>query len=331
MTLAFADDITGLLMLLVGLTLSFLCSGMETGIYLVNKIRLDLQAEAGRPAARRLRHDLEERRQPLGALLSGNCAANYLATAGMVLLLTDRGWSSPEWCATLILTPLLLIFCELLPKNLFYRHAESMAYALSWFLRGLLWACTAVGLVAVIRGLIWVIVKLARRRLSPKEAPLIGGERIGDLLAEGRASGVLSHAQTIIADRIVKIGQVRLRDVMVPLAKATLVPHTATVEQVRQHLQAHNHARLGVFHDQRPNVIGVVSVYDVLLDAGLAPLTAHMASPFMLPDTMEVFEALLHMQQARQTMCFATANGRCVGLATMKDLVEEIVGELEEW
>ena len=94
--------------LLAGMGLSFLYSGLETGTYTVNKIRLELRAESPGGRARRLHGLLRDPGKPLLVVLIGNNLANYLASAGMVALVRS------EWTAVLLLTPMVLIFCELL-------------------------------------------------------------------------------------------------------------------------------------------------------------------------------------------------------------------------
>ena len=124
----------GWAMLLAGMVLSFLYSGLETGCYVVNKIRLDLRADSGNRPARRLLSIHHSPGRALVVLLVGNNLANYLASAGMVLILTCSGWTHPDWYSVAILTPVIFIFCELLPKNLFHRYSEMLVYTFSGFL-----------------------------------------------------------------------------------------------------------------------------------------------------------------------------------------------------
>jgi len=317
--------------LLGGMMLSFLYSGLETGTYAVNKIRLDLQAESGRRRARRLRAMQRDPGRSLIVLLVGNNLANYLASAGLVLVLQRRGWLYADWYSVAILTPLIFIFCELLPKNLFHRHGETLTYALSWFLNVSRWTFTVLGVVGLIRILVWTAMRLAGRRIGPHYSPLVRGQHIAGILAEGRASGALTHAQSLIAERVVNIGRVRLSDAMVPLDRAVLAPDTVTSEDVRALLREHGHPRVGVYAGRRRNIVGVLNAYDVLLDTSGSPPSAHLRPPVKLPETWGIIEALFELQRRREAMAFVvSSDGQYVGLATVKDLVEEIVGELEE-
>lgn len=318
--------------LLAGMVLSFLYSGLETGTYAVNKIRLDLRAESGSRRASRLRAMQRHPGRALIVLLVGNNFANYLASAGLLLVLTRRQWAHADGYSVAILTPLIFIFCELLPKNLFHRHSETLTYAFSGFLEFSRRAFTAVGIVGLIRALVWSVMRLAGRRIGPQDSPLLRGQHISSILAEGRASGALTHAQSVIAERVVNIGRVRLSDVMVPLQQAVLLPETVSAEQLREVLRAHGHPRVGIYSGRRDNVVGVLNVYDVLLDESGSPAAAHVRPALTLPEEMRITEALLELQRRRNVIALVvSAEGGCVGLVSVKDLVEEIVGELEEW
>ncbi len=318
--------------LAAGMVLSFLYSGLETGTYTVNKIRLDLRAESGLRRAVRLRAMQRRPGKALIVLLVGNNFANYLASAGLVLLLTRRQSPHVNAYAAAILTPLIFTFCELLPKHLFYRHGEALTYAFSGFLRLSQWVFTAVGLVWLIQALVWAVTRLAGRQLGPYESPLMRGQHIASILAEGRASGALTHAQSIIADRVVNLARVRLRDVMVPLEKAVLLPESFTVVQLQQVLRETGHPRVGIYSGPRDNLVGVLNIYDVLLDESGAPPASHVRPPLTLPEHTGIPEALLALQRRRAVMALVVSReGQCVGLATVKDLVEEIVGEIREW
>ena len=325
------EFLAGWAVLLVGMGLSFLYSGLETGTYTVNKIRLDLQAEADVPTARRLHGLLADPARPLIVLLIGNNLANYLASAGMVLILASRNVPAADWVAVAVLTPLVFVFCELLPKNLFHRHGERLTYLFVGFLDVSRRVFTLCGLVGLIRGVVAVALRLAGRRVEGDEGPL-RARRFAALLAEGRASGALSHTQSLIAQRVVNIGRVRVRDVMVGLDDAVMVPPTVSTDEVRRLLAAHNHPRLGVYEGDRTRVVGALNAYDVLLDEQGSPPSAHVGPAVMVSADAGVIETLVALQRQRAVIGFvADRAGPCVGLVTVKDLVEEIVGELQEW
>jgi putative hemolysin len=318
--------------LAAGLALAFVCSGVETGTYVLNKIRLDLQAESGNRQALRLRGLLQRPEETLTVLLVMSNIANYVASAALVVVLTHSGWCNPEWAATAMLTPVLFVFCELLPKNLFHRYAEVFAYRLTGFLYWSRRLLAATGLVALIRWLMAGVLGAAGRRLGPGENPLSRGSHIAGILAEGRASGVLTFTQSLIAERVLNIRHVLLGQVMIGLDKAVLVSEEIAAPELREVLKAHGHPRVGVYSGRRENIIGVLNIFDVLLGDSEGQPSQFIQPALTLPADRTVTDALLELQRQRKTMAFVTdPSGAFVGMVTIKDLVEEIVGELEEF
>ena len=126
--------LVGIAVISILLALSAMFSGAETGIYCVNRLRLRLDLDRGHGAAKRIAGLLRDEQQALAAVLAGTNVANYLTTLAAALFLARQfGLSGGrlEITTTLIVTPLLFAFGELVPKNLFQREAEYFLYAVS--------------------------------------------------------------------------------------------------------------------------------------------------------------------------------------------------------
>jgi CBS domain containing-hemolysin-like protein len=220
----------------------------------------------------------------------------------------------------------------MLPKTLFRRHGETLAYQFGPFLLWSRRAFSVVGLVGAIRGMVALILRAASRRSGTGLGGTGQGGPVFAILAEGRASGALSENQRKMAERVVHIGRVHLRDVLVPLDEAAIVPETVTLEELRRLLAETNHPRFGVYRDRPENVVGVINVYDVLLDEQARPAREHVLPPVKLQEDLGVNEALVRLQRSHNVLGFVfSRDGRCVGLVSIKDLVSRIVGEVDEW
>jgi len=312
--------------LLGGLVLCALYSGLETGTYVVNKIRMDLRAEAGSRAAKILRRQWQNPRNLLAVLLVGTNFAAYLATFAVSAMFVRAGMAGrAEWYTLALATPLLFILGESVPKNVFRRLAETLVYRLAWLLQLSSVVFNACGLVPLIRAFSWLILRCVPRRRAPAR------DALSTIVAEGTASGVLTHFQSVMADRVMNIARVTLDDVMIPMARVARAPGEVGRDEFLALACGHDYSRVPLL-DEAGQVVAVVVVQDVLADRGGADPATIAAVPLVLPAAMTVTDALYRMQRAHAALAVVEDPSRKhLGIVTVKDLVEEIVGELAQW
>jgi CBS domain containing-hemolysin-like protein len=303
--------------------------GMETGIYVMNKIRLDLHAEAGSRAARFLQRMLRNSSNMLAVLLIGTNLARYLATFSIASMFAMAGaGENAELYTILVATPLLFVVGDAVPKNVFQRLAGKGVYAVVWLLRAsnVLFKVTLLSplVLALSSGLLRLTGTRRRARAS------LGHEGIGAVVAEGHASGVLTHSQSVMAERVMNIADVSLADVMVPMRHVVHVPRSVDRETLRELYRKHDYSRI-VLVDEARSVAGVLDIYDALTSESGAPADA-MTPPLRLDSDMGVTDALYEMQRGHAVMAVVQDDSaRDTGIVTIKDLVEEIVGEIKAW
>ncbi len=321
------------------IALSGLFSGCETGLYCVNQTRLRLAAHRGTPEAKGLQGLFADRAGVLFTTLLGTNLANYLAPACLtvVFLETLSAESSAvrehraELYTTLILTPVVFIFGEVVPKNLFQRSADQLMHRVSGALR-------LTHALFKLTGLVWLqrrISEFTIRRLNRQ--PTSGSALhtrldIYQMLREGAAEGALSLTQSAILERVHRLESVRVRTVMVPWNRVQMLPAEATRDQIESLIRQSRHSRLPVYRDDRRNIVGVVHIIDVLTSPPEKPLGELMRRPIELDADVQVAGALLTLQrECRRMAIIVNSEGRCLGILTVKDLVEEIIGELAAW
>ena len=228
----------------------------------------------------------------------------------------------------LILTPLLFVFAETLPKDLFRTHTDHWTYRLSGAVVAARWIFMCIGLLPTVH----LAGALAARLLGgTTEGTVSARQRISQLIKEGVGTGVLTEAQTTLVDRALAMRNRTVATEMVPWHRVVTVSLTADHETRAARFRRGEHTRIPVV-DEAGRAVGVLSVIDAMLQAD-RPTSELMTSPVTFRATTPVREALQSMRAGHQPM--ATVLGpdhdRPVGLITLKDLVEPITGELAVW
>ena len=326
--------LAGLIILaIVSLALSAVSSGLETGVYALNRVRLRVEAERDNRQAQWLLKALEREEDLVITTLTGTNVADYLATAAVsaILLKLQVGAAMTEVYATVILTPLVLVFGGIMPKDLFQRRADQLVPRLAPVLRATRTLLGWLGLLFALRSIASLLLR-ALKVDRAAERNVLPQVRIKRLLIEGAAEGELSSFQRETMRRVMQMRQVRVREIMTRRERAAIVPDEIPRDDILRIARMAHFSRVPVWKDRPTNVIGILNVLDVLMDEEEQPIRDHLRPAVTIKATETVPAALLQLQRGRQTMGIVVdERGDCIGLFTMKDLVECIVGELEAW
>ncbi|MCE5325355.1 MAG: CNNM domain-containing protein [Planctomycetaceae bacterium] len=312
-----------------GVCLSALYSGMEMGFYVLNKVRLELAVEHGRRGARSIHHQLAHPRRLLATLLIGNNVASYAFTYAVnAMFVLGGAGHRAELYAILVGTGVLFVLGDTLPKNAFQRLAETLVYRLAWLVRLSGWIFTLTLVRPLVLGFAWLLTRLWR---AHDDAQALGHVGTAAIVAEGQASGALTDFQTRMAHRVMGISQVTLTKAMIPMPRVVTAPANVTRDCIFEIMRAHEYRRLPL-RDDGGRIVGVLDIYQALSSPPQTDLTALAQQPMVLEESLNITQALYRMQHRRLAMAVvADAHARHVGIVTIKDLVEEIVGELENW
>ncbi len=338
--IAFASAlvITGWLIgCLIAIALSGIFSGSETGIYSLSVTKLRLDAHDGHANALRLERAMADRANLLFATLVGTNIANYFApfclTAIFVMTLAGENLAARERSAelytTIILTPLVFIFGEVVPKNLFHSSADVLMRRFSIFIGAALAFCRYSGISHLQRGLTYLITQLL---LGPRTADHAMRSRaeIYQLLREGAAEGVMSVAQRNMMERIHRLNTMSVREVMVPLRSVVALAGNKTRADIEDRLAQARYSRLPVFKHKRDKIVGVVHMLEILYAEPSQTMEDLAHTAIFIPDHTNLIDALATLQREFARMAIVTdPRGRCTGIVTIKDLVEEITGEIQ--
>ena len=322
-----------LLVMLAGFCGSALYSGLETGAYSINRVRLEIRHHQRSRAAILLRDMLDNPTKLLTTLLIGNNITNYMGTYALAFIL--EGYNYSDWQAvllnTVIVTPILFVFGETLPKDLFAAHADWLMYRLArvpqWSRRLFTWT-----------GLVPLIDVLTRQMMKwfggdGHVRPFHPRRQVEVLVKEGVGYGLLSDDQSAMVARVLDLGSRRLTDEMTPWADVLTVRVDDELDVLWDLADRTSRTRFPVLDDSGA-VVGVVSVMEALRRGrGACPAIREMMRPviYLKPD-LPLRRGLSELQKRGSAIAVVTENGaQPVGVVTAKDLVEPVTGELSTW
>jgi len=318
--------LTELVLLLVCLAASFLYSGAEIGFYSLSRVRVELEAGEGRRAVRRVSRLLRDEPALLITLLIGNNIALELATLQGDRLFEGAGFEPWQHAliVTAVLTPVFFLLGEALPKDLFRRRPHAMVYPSSlvvWVSRWAFWP-----LERLLRGVSAGVARLLGLRGG--DLPSLGErERLAGFLSEGRRLGALHERAEALALNALKLRTIPISQAMVPWVDVQVLRrgegNAALFESVRESKRT----RLPVV-DEKGRFEGYVHQLEVLAAGPEGEVLGRLrALPVMSADT-PVDRALSQLRAGgRRAAVVGTAEAP-LGLVTLKDLVEEISGDL---
>jgi len=224
---------------------------------------------------------------------------------------------------------LSLVLGELVPKSLAMRSAETYALLVS---RPLLWiAMVAKPLIWILTKTSNVVLRLFHDKTSFTESRLSPGE-LQQLVEEAGRTGALNPAAGEIASRAIDFADLTVAQVMVPRRKVVALPRDAGVAEIQRIILEHGHTRMPVFDGMIDNVVGYVTIRDltaIFFEKQLFVLEDALRPAMVVPVSIRATDLLSEMRRRKQQFAVVVDEmGTFSGIATMEDLVEELVGEI---
>lgn len=304
-----------------------LFAGSETGLYSLSRLRVESDARAGRSRARLIRRLLADETSLLATILIGTNLALELMSrlTGHLVEGFSLGLGWRELAVTAILTPLTFFFGELLPKDLFRRRPHALVGATAPVIalcRGFF-----LPLTLPVRGLAWVIEKqlgISSEALARAQ----GREGVLELLHESERSAV-PHVERM-ARNVLELRGLAVAKVMVPWSKVEHVVRSADPAQLYRQIAQAPYSRLPVV-DEHGGVVGYIHQLEALGAGSAVPVIQHLRPLLSLEPGVSLDHALTLMRANGQRAALVGPTSRPLGLVTLKDIVEEISGELARW
>ena len=312
------------------LALSGFFSGSETALLALDKLRVRFLQQKGYPHADKLAKLLDHPDRLLSGILVGNnlvnIAASVIATGLLVTYFGEKG----EWLTVVILTPILLIFAEVCPKTYAAQYPEKMSFRVLKPISFVIWILTPViYVVAAISG--WLTSFISKQ---DAEDISVSEDEIKAMIEVGEESGVVAAEQRRMLHGIFDLSETRVRDIMIPRTEIIGIDVTATFAEVLAVAKSSRHSRFPIYSDDLDTIIGVIhskTILDYIGQSAAFSLKELCRPPYYVPEAKRVGLLLQSFRRRREHLAIVVDEyGGVEGIVTLEDVVEEIVGDIND-
>jgi len=318
---------TAALLLLLMLLLSAFFSAAETALLRARRARLKVLADQGSSGARRALALLGRTEDLLATVLVGNNFLNFAAASLTTAVLLGLFGEAGMLYATLVMTVVVVVFSEILPKTIAVAHAENIATHGALPLRWSMW------LLAPVVRLFMLVVHFCKRLLGIREVKdELTHQELSTLIDMSAESGVVDAAREQMLSSSLHLHEVAVKSLMTPRHEFVLLDGGESVADCLKRAVRQPHSRYPVFHGQPDNLIGIVHLRDLVKLNGMESTlfeAVRWRHPSYIPGNKSALAQLFDFQAQRQHMAIIVDEfGDIDGLITLEDIIEEIVGEI---
>ena len=320
------DSIRSILLMLILVVLSGYFSATETAFSTFNRLKLKGMAEGGNKRAALVMKLSEDYDRLLSTILVGNNIVNILLTTVATLFCAERILQEDVAAAvsTAATTVVVLIFGEISPKSLAKEHADGFVMTTAPLLRLVTWILTPINLI--FSGWKWLL----RLLFKSGAEDTVTEEELLTIVDEAEEDGTLDEQESEMIRRVIAFDDREAVDILIPRVDVTAVAADATFEELGELFIETGFSRLPVYEASIDHVVGVVYHKDYYKRAGEKPTPTQLMKPAVyIPPTMKI-RLLLNKLQAEQSHIAIVADeyGGILGIVTMEDILEELVGEI---
>ena len=326
-------DTTGVIQLIalfILILLSAFFSSAETAFTTVNQVRLRTLAQENSKRAVRVLSILEQYSKMLSTILIGNNIVNISASS-VATTLAIRMWGSYiVGAVTGILTLIVLIFGEIIPKTWAMNNSEKISLHYSGIIRPLMFLLTPVIIIIdkIAAGILWILhIDSDNKIISISENEL---KTYVDVSHEG---GAIESEEREMIYNVFDFGDAVAKDIMVPRIHITSISLSATYDEVLSTFRASMFTRIPVYDEDPDDLIGIINIKDFILvkDKEKFQIKKLLRKAYYTYEYKKIADLMMEMREKSHNLTFVLSEyGVTVGMITMEDLVEEIVGEIRD-
>ena len=319
-----------LIVLLALVLLSGFFSSAETAFMTVNRVKMEALADDGNKRAALVLGICEDTQKMLSAILIGNNIVNLSASALMTVFVTDLWGSFAVGIGTGVLTLVVLIVGEILPKTIATAYSENMS---------LMYARTVLFIIAVTKPLSFIINGIASgllklMRIDVQSRQTMTENELKTYVDVSHEDGVIESGEKEIIYNVFDFSDAVAKDIMIPRIDMSCVSSDADYSEVMRTFKEDMYTRIPVFEgNEQDNIIGLINVKDLILikDKENFKITDYIRKAYYTYEYKKTADLLMEMREKSQNVAFVLSEyGTTVGMITLEDLLEEIVGEIRD-
>ena len=311
-------------------------AGSETALTAVSHGKMHQLAKDGSRAAAAVNKLIHNRQRMIGALLLGNTFVNILASSLATSVLEDRLGHRAVAVVTLLMTLLILVFAEVLPKTLAIARTERFALTVASAVRGVVAVLGPI--VGTVQIIVWRLLGLFGVKAEDAETTAQVHDEIRGTVFLRHQEGTVERESRDMISGVLDLRELTAGDVMIHRKNMMTVSIEQDAEQIVRALMATHHARVPVWRDEPENIVGVLNTKDmvraVLAHRGMLKeldIAALVTPPWFVPETMALEEMLDAFRERRSHFALVVDEyGVILGLVTREDILDEVFGRIPD-
>jgi magnesium and cobalt exporter, CNNM family len=313
-----------IIVIAICLLLQALFAGSEIALVSCDKIKMKALAEGGSKGAKLVLKSFLEIERFISTTLVGINLSLITSTIILTFYIQDAYGKGREFYTVLILSPLIVIFGQVVPKAVFQKRANTMVL---WSIY-LLWIVSKV--FSPILFLVSLFTKGLLKLIGSTENPFITREELVYAIESDETTRQVGYREKIIR-RIFRFSETRVNEIMIPLIQVCALSEDASVKEAVKMIKETGHSRIPIYHERVDNITGILHAFDLLSAKPDDPIKNFSRTPFYVPETKPVDELLDEMKRGPSGMAIVVDEyGGAVGAITLEDILEEVVGEIED-
>ncbi len=323
------QNITQLVVLILLVLLSAFFSSAETAMSCVSRIKIKTLAEENNKRAIVVQKILEDYQNMLSAVLIGNNIVNLSASA-LTTIFVQRIWGDfAISIGTGVLTIVVLIIGEIIPKTIATTYAENLAL----FYSRIIWIIMKVLTPVIIIVNLVADAVLALFRIDKNSRKVMTENELKTYVDVSHEDGVIESGEKEIIYNVFEFSDAVAKDVMIPRIDMSCVSADAEYHEVMRVFKQEMYTRIPVYEDNQDNIIGLINIKDMVLvsDKDNFKIRDYLREAYYTYELKKTADLLLEMRKNAQNVAFVLSEyGATVGMITLEDLLEEIVGEIRD-